>query len=158
MKCWWCVDATGRCQAVTGQTRLDLRQRDHILYHPPTGDGPPRFAVYVSMHAPGAFLVHTGVGGSPTTSELADVYQWAIQHRGVYAYPCLRLDLLPHTPNESLATPEGVADWCDTQIDAFTRYQHKQHPGIKAPASTSSRRKRPLESTWSDSNNPPHRP
>lgn len=126
----WCVDATGRCQAVQSHTQahflhaLDLRQRDHIIYHPPTGDAPPRFAVYVSLQLPGAFLVHTGVGPTPTTAELADVYRWALQNRAVYAYPCVRLDLLQPAPNESLATPETIADWCDTQIDAFTRYHH----------------------------------
>lgn len=126
----WRVDATGQCQAAPCPAHTDLLrlldalQLDHVLWHPPDAE-PTAARVYVSLRRPGACVV-PGDGGAPGTAELAALYRWAMQERHARAHPCVRLPVLPHTPNVSHSTADGIRAWCDGHIDAFTRYRCKE--------------------------------
>lgn len=58
----------------------------------------------------------------PSTTEIATLYGWILDNRhcSAVAYRVLSLSRLVPTPNQSHRTTQSIADWCDTQIDAFT--------------------------------------
>lgn len=131
------VDEEGHCQAVPYTSHCHLlqmvnsRNLDHIMHYPPDNEIDARFVVYLSMHNNVVFLVpiHNQNGcpeQPPHTMELSKVYSWVLQHRRIYAYPFLRIDVVRPARNESHANPTTIGQWCDTQIDAFTLFRCKR--------------------------------
>lgn len=76
-----------------------------------------------------------------STDQLRQVYEWVIRNRNKHAYRFLSLDVIRPQPNESNACLDGICNWCDTQIDAFTLFRCKQL------LSRDSRRRSPLSLT-----------
>lgn len=158
----WRVDPNGRCQVAPCPSHgdllrlLDLCHCDHVLHYPLDAPNDAyRFQCYVSQSRPGAFLVYTDgpQRPPPSSTELAHVYRWAMQHRGTHAYPCLRLTRLRPSPNESHTDANAIATWCDAHTDAFTRFRcnHLLDP-------TGTRRRRAPPSTGSPATKRPRAP
>ena len=96
---------------------LHTANLDHIVYFP-SQQHPPRFRVYLSLIHFHCLIVPL-TATAPTSVEMSNVYTWALanRHQLAYRYPCL--SLLAPAPNRSNRTAKLIADWCDTQIDAF---------------------------------------
>ena len=124
------ADETGHCQAAPCPSHshvAQLLQRqshshalDHVAYYPPTPPR-PRYRIYLSLTL-SRVLVIPLTAGIPSTVELASLYAWLMTNRHAVAYRYIRTLDLPPTPNQSSRTRQSIEEWCDTQIDAFTRF------------------------------------
>ena len=132
------IDEGGQCSTVSYPTHEYLMRLvaqhhlDHVMHCCAPAHVP--FVAYLSLQSTVMFLcAPLGAAASgwgrrlaATSEELAGVYRWALLNRHRYAYPYLRTDVVPPTPNVCLTTRSAVAEWCDAQIDAFILFRCKQ--------------------------------
>lgn len=111
---------------------LDAQGLDHVLHYPQTDDDlPPRALLYLSPAGP---TVVCHCLETPRDGELQGLWRWATPRRGrghapadpqhspSHAYRFVRTSVLKPAHNECHTQATHIAQWCDSQIDAFTRY------------------------------------
>ena len=120
------VEEAGRCQAVPCPSHAHVAQLlrqgavllDRILYHPPAG-ATPRYRVYLSLNSSHCLVIPL-TGAMPSTTEIVQLYTWSLLNRHEHSYRYITVAQVVPTPNQSRRTNQSIAEWCDTQIDAFT--------------------------------------